>query len=105
MTESFGAALKRYREHARVSQSRLGEWAGFDHSYVSRLESGARRPTREAVGLLADALGLPAAHRDALLESAGFLSERDPEVERFRALPPELRREVLDFIEKVRGAA
>ena len=41
-TEGFGPVLKRFREARRVSQSKLAERAGFDHSYVSRLESGAR---------------------------------------------------------------
>ena len=69
----FGAALKRYREAKGVSQSKLAERAEFDHSYVSRLESGARTPTREAVDRLATALGLARAEQDALLAAAGFL--------------------------------
>lgn len=69
----FGVALKRYREARRVSQSKLAERAGFDHSYVSRLESGARTPTREAVQQLAEALGLERLQQDELLASAGFL--------------------------------
>lgn len=69
----FGVTLKRYREARRVSQSKLAERAGFDHSYVSRLESGARTPTRDAVQQLAEALGLEALQQDELLASAGFL--------------------------------
>lgn len=69
----FGVALKRFREARRVSQSKLAERAGFDHSYVSRLESGARTPTREAVQQLAEALGLERLQQDELLASAGFL--------------------------------
>lgn len=71
----FGATLKRYREARRVSQSKLAEKAGFDHSYVSRLESGARTPTRDAVQQLADALGLERMQQDELLASAGFLPQ------------------------------
>ncbi len=70
---SFGATLKRFREGSRVSQSKLAERAGFDHSYVSRLESGARTPTREAVIQLAEALGSEPAKQDELLASAGFM--------------------------------
>jgi len=69
----FGVALKRFREDRRVSQSKLAERAGFDHSYVSRLESGARTPTRDAVEQLARALELDQVNRDELLASAGFL--------------------------------
>ena len=69
----FGILLKGLRETRRVSQSKLAERAEFDHSYVSRLESGARMPTREAVERLARALGLAQAEEDALLAGAGFL--------------------------------
>lgn len=71
--KGFGQALKRFREERRVSQSKLAERAGFDHSYVSRLESGARTPTRDAVEQLAIALGLEQLQQDELLASAGFL--------------------------------
>lgn len=74
---TFPALLKHYRERARHSQSRLAELAGFDHSYISRLESGARTPTWEAVGKIADALKLDDADWQALLISAGFISDDD----------------------------
>ena len=54
----FGALLKGFRERRGVSQSKLAERANFDHSYVSRLESGSRMPTRDAVDRLGMALGL-----------------------------------------------
>jgi transcriptional regulator with XRE-family HTH domain len=69
----FGIMLKRYRERYGVSQSKLAERAEFDHSYVSRLESGARMPTREAVDRLGQAMKLTHAELDSLLASAGFL--------------------------------
>ena len=69
----FGVLLKGLREGRRVSQSKLAERAEFDHSYVSRLESGARMPTREAVERLGHALGLGQGEEDALLAAAGFL--------------------------------
>ncbi|HWV25124.1 MAG TPA: helix-turn-helix transcriptional regulator [Thermomicrobiales bacterium] len=72
-TIQFGPTLKRFREGRRVSQSKLAERAGFDHSYVSRLESGARTPTRDAVQQLSRALELERIHQDELLASAGFL--------------------------------
>ena len=69
----FGLLLKKCREARGVSQSKLAERAGFDHSYVSRLESGARTPTRDAVDRLGEALSLDRIERDAMLASAGFL--------------------------------
>jgi transcriptional regulator with XRE-family HTH domain len=72
----FAPLLREYRDRHRLSQSRLAEAAGFDHSYVSRLESGTRMPTREAVSKLAEAMGLIDGERDALLASAGFMPGR-----------------------------
>ena len=69
----FGKLLKTFREQHGVSQSKLAERADFDHSYVSRLESGARMPTREAVDRLGLAMSLEQAQLDTLLASAGFL--------------------------------
>ena len=73
---TFAPMLRELRDRRRLSQSRLAEAAGFDHSYVSRLESGTRMPTREAVAKLADAMGLVESERDALLASAGFMPGR-----------------------------
>jgi transcriptional regulator with XRE-family HTH domain len=69
----FGTTLKQFRETRRVSQSKLAERAGFDHSYVSRLESGARTPTRDAVQQLSAAMELERVQQDELLAAAGFL--------------------------------
>ncbi len=83
----FGTALKQFREERRVSQSKLAERAGFDHSYVSRLESGARTPTRDAVTQLAGALQLDGSGQDALLAAAGFLPK---EVSSLLSTEPEI---------------
>ncbi len=90
----FGSTLKRFREARRVSQSKLAERAGFDHSYVSRLESGARTPTRDAVVQLAQALDLTEVNQDELLASAGFLPR---EVSSLLSSEPEIT-EVLSLL-------
>lgn len=69
----FGVLLKSLREKRGISQTKLSERAEFDHSYVSRLESGARMPTREAVDRLGEALNLEEPQLDSLLAAAGFL--------------------------------
>jgi transcriptional regulator with XRE-family HTH domain len=73
---AFASLLKQSREEVRMSQSRLAEESGFDHSYVSRLESGHRAPTREAVMKFASALQLSDPERDSLLAAAGFMPQR-----------------------------
>jgi len=65
-------AIRRYRLAAGFSQSKLATKARLDHSYVSRLEHGDRMPSREALGRIADVLGLDAEARDELLLAAGF---------------------------------
>jgi transcriptional regulator with XRE-family HTH domain len=69
----FAALLRSLREARRVSQSKLAERAGFDHSYVSRIESGSRVPSRDAVIQMARALGLEDDACDELLSAAGFM--------------------------------
>jgi transcriptional regulator with XRE-family HTH domain len=73
---AFAGLLKQFREQIRMSQSRLAEMSGFDHSYVSRLESGHRAPTRDAVMKFAGALQLSEPERDSLLAAAGFMPQR-----------------------------
>jgi len=72
----FAPLLRELRDRRRLSQSRLAGAAGFDHSYVSRLESGSRMPTRDAVLKLAGAMALGDGERDALLAAAGFMPGR-----------------------------
>lgn len=91
----FGGALRGFREGRKVSQSKLAQRAGFDHSYVSRLESGARTPTREAVDQLASAMELTGVQHDELLVSAGFLPR---EVSSLLAGEPEIT-EVLNLLQ------
>jgi transcriptional regulator with XRE-family HTH domain len=79
---TFGQTLYRYRvnpEAARrrvLSQAQLAEMIGFDHSYVSRLESGGRQPSRHAVILLAEALELTGNDRAELFLSANYAPDK-----------------------------
>lgn len=72
----FGLTLRDIREtRPRLSQSRLAELAGLDHSYLSRIEAGQRVPSRQVVLALADALAATDIERDRLLIAAGFMPE------------------------------
>lgn len=73
----FGVTLEAFRERAGFSQSKLAELAGFDHSYMSRLERGGRNPTRPAVDRLAAALELDSADTIELTRAAGFLPREE----------------------------
>jgi transcriptional regulator with XRE-family HTH domain len=75
---TFGQMLKDLREKLRLSQTRLAKACGFDHSYISRIEAGTRRPTREAVEKLARVLGVVDNERNAFFAAGGFLPEDVP---------------------------
>jgi transcriptional regulator with XRE-family HTH domain len=70
---TFATILRRFRMEKRMSQARLADGADFNHSYVSRLESGARAPTRDAVERLSRSMSLAQVDEDTLLAAAGFL--------------------------------
>lgn len=103
--ETFGDVLRRLRESRGLSQSRLARLAGVDPSCISRLESCARSATRMTVHEIADALDATPDEREHLLTSAGFAFELEPDVEAFRAYPPELRAKVLELLVMTRGEA
>lgn len=75
-SEEFRGLLKRQREERRWSQERLAVEAEMDHSLVSRLESGQRSPTREAIGKLTRGLDLSPEQKDRLLIAAGFFPDQ-----------------------------
>lgn len=104
-TAEFGPTLKHYREKRGISQSRLAELAEFDHSHVSRLETGARMPTRDAVERLAKALCLDGPGVGAMLVAAGFAATDDPLVAEVRDLiqEPAARTAVEGFVACLRS--
>jgi len=68
----FGDLLRRAREHAGLSRAALARSIDFDPSYIHRLEAGSRRPSREAVLALADAMRLKSEDLSTWLTAAGF---------------------------------
>lgn len=72
-TKPFGWWLAHHRSVARLSQTQLAKKCGFDHSYVSRLESGSRTPTRDAVDRLVNELDLDLYDRTRFIAAAGFM--------------------------------
>ena len=70
-TSDFGAALRRLRVAAGLTQHALAERAGVSVEAVSALERGFRKtPHADTVALLAGALGVSAAERAELESSA-----------------------------------
>lgn len=73
MTGDFAKLFLQFRLHAGLSQRALAKIAGFDDSFLSRIESNARVPTkRDDVRRLARAMDLSPEDEDRLLVAAGF---------------------------------
>jgi transcriptional regulator with XRE-family HTH domain len=72
---SFGHLLKALRLERGMTQKMLADEVGVDGSYIARLESDERRPSRRVVLDLARALQLSPDDGDRLLASAQHLPE------------------------------
>jgi transcriptional regulator with XRE-family HTH domain len=70
---SFSGLLADLRERAEWSQHRLGLLAGYDGSFVCKLESGARQPSRDTVAALAEVLDCTPGDASRLFVAAGLL--------------------------------
>lgn len=69
----FGVLLAGLRAATGWSQSMLAVEAGYDSSYVTRLEAGTRAPSRDTVGALAAVLGLDTQDTRRLYVAADLL--------------------------------
>jgi transcriptional regulator with XRE-family HTH domain len=69
---SFGMLLRRWRQHRRLSQLELAGTADSSTRYLSTLETGRSKPSRELVLRLTDYLDVPLRERNAMLLAAGF---------------------------------
>jgi len=74
---AFGEALKRYRLAAGLTQEELAERSQMSVRGLVYLERGERRPHRETVQRLADALALPDSARATLDALARRLTKQD----------------------------
>lgn len=86
----FGRVVKRWRESRNLSQEALSLRANLSPAYVAGVETGHRgkRPSRDNVLALAQALNAPAAE---FLRAAGRLEQGDP-------ITPEKRPSFEDFV-------
>jgi len=54
----FGRTVKQWRERQSMSRSELAEASGLSYPYVSQLETGLRKPSRDAARKIAGALNI-----------------------------------------------
>ena len=69
----FSERMKMVRLEKNITQSQIAEGSSFDKSFISRLESGERKPTRDGIMYIAESMGLTADETDELLMSAHFM--------------------------------
>jgi transcriptional regulator with XRE-family HTH domain len=70
---TFPGLLAELREDQGWSQNHLGLSAGIDSSFICKLESGARQPSRETVATLAEVLDCTPGDASRLFVAAGLL--------------------------------
>ena len=74
MEHQFGGLLKDWRSKRRMSQLDLGLYANVSARHIAFLETGRSKPSRAMVSQLSEALNIPRADRNSLLNAAGFAS-------------------------------
>jgi UTP--glucose-1-phosphate uridylyltransferase len=70
----IGQLLRNARTRAGLTRGDLAQLVGLDTSYVYRIETGNRRPSRESLMALAEALGLNVDSINEWLAIAGYAS-------------------------------
>lgn len=70
--DPFGAHLRHWRQHRRLSQLDLANEAQVSTRHLSYVETGRAEPSREMVLRLAERLEVPLRERNALLVAAGY---------------------------------
>lgn len=68
----FGWMLWSCRRRHQLSQTELADASGLDHSYLCRLETGQRKPSRAVLQTICTAMQASPAERTALLLAADF---------------------------------
>ncbi len=72
MALEFGGQLRTWRGKRRMSQLQLALAAEVSARHIAFLETGRAKPSRRMVLLLGDALEVPRADRNLMLDAAGF---------------------------------
>lgn len=75
MYSPIGRLLREWRAARRMSQLDLALEAELSTRHLSCIETGKSRASKEVIGRLADALGMPLRERNALIRAGGFATE------------------------------
>lgn len=72
----FGAALRRVRLAAGLTQEQLGLESGVQRNFISLIETGQNQPTITTISKLARALGIKASELVAEAEAEARIGKR-----------------------------
>jgi transcriptional regulator with XRE-family HTH domain len=72
MNNGYGGALREWRGKRKLSQLDLSLSANVSARHIAFLETGRARPSRAMVMQLSEALEVPRAERNRMLDAAGF---------------------------------
>lgn len=73
-TPQWSSDLRRLREALGFSRSKLAELAGVSHETIKAYESGRRKPTREMLEAVLEALNVQAIDRNRIITGAGYVA-------------------------------
>jgi WD40 repeat protein/transcriptional regulator with XRE-family HTH domain len=90
----FAELLRRYRTAAGLTQEELAERAGLSSRGLSYIERGSRRPYRDTVGRLADALGLTEEARALFVAAGRGLLPDAPSTQTMLAVSPAVEQQI-----------
>lgn len=71
-TREIGVLLREWRDAHRISQFALAADAGISPRHLSYIETGKSQASRDVIGRLATALGMPLRDRNNLLMAGGY---------------------------------
>jgi predicted ATPase/transcriptional regulator with XRE-family HTH domain len=69
-TDSFGYWLRRWRKALDLTQSAFAQQVGCSVALIQKIETDARRPSRQIARRMADVLGVSAAEQTAFMQAA-----------------------------------
>ncbi|AHA75302.1 MULTISPECIES: helix-turn-helix domain-containing protein [Bacillus] len=107
MPPKLAVRIKEMRKETKLSQKQLGEKANVTESFISKIESGAKKPSIEVISKLAEILGVSVDYLLGHSDHKSLDKEKSQKVakdvaelmERINRLSPEKRQAIINLID------
>ncbi|PGC93934.1 helix-turn-helix domain-containing protein [Bacillus toyonensis] len=107
MPSKLGVRIKEMRKEAKLSQKQLGEKANVTESFISKIESGAKKPSIEVISKFAEILSVSVDYLLGHSDHKSLDREKSQKVEkdvtelmeRINKLSPEKRQVIINLID------